>query len=222
VLEGEGEIFLDGEWKRVQAGQMYILRGEDEHRYRALPANPWKKIWINYRADYILSFMDAYGIKSGIYKCEGAKNYFEAAFEFVRFGNMRSEICKTLAECVHKIISLAAESLDDVSDGTQNLVAVRIRQEIGNSLYTKLDLSLLAEKFYMSKSNVIRVFKKNYGLTPYEYLISLKIEAAKSLLLGTQMTVREIADRLCISDEHYFSNLFFKRVGVRPVDFRKR
>ena len=48
VFEGEGEVFLDGEWKRVQAGQVYILRGEDEHGYRALATNPWKKIWINY------------------------------------------------------------------------------------------------------------------------------------------------------------------------------
>lgn len=222
VLEGEGEVFLDGEWKKVCAGDVFILFGGDEHRYRARPENPWKKIWINYRADYIESFMTAYGLKSGIYRCEGAKNYFEAVFEAVMFGNAKGDLTKTIANTVHKIISLVSDTIFDDGESAQSLIAPRIRREISNSLYTKLDLSALAEKFYMSKSNVIRVFKKNYGVTPYEYLLSIKIEAAKSLLLGTQMTVKEIADRLSISDEHYFSTLFYKRVGLRPVDFRNK
>jgi len=221
VLEGEGEIFLGGKWQRVTAGEMYIMRGGDEHKYRALPSDPWKKIWITYSAGYISSFMDAYGIETGIYHCEGAKNYFETAFDAVRLGSTGAALGNTIADCMHKIISLAAASLADYRDG-ESPAAYKIRRELGDALYKKLDLGCLADKLYMSKSNVIRVFKKSYGVTPYEYLLSLKIEAAKALLLGTQMSVKEIADRLCISDEHYFSTLFYKRVGSRPVEFRKR
>ena len=87
--------------------------------------------------------------------------------------------------------------------------------------YAVDSLDELSEKLHISKSNVIRIFKKRYGITPYEYLLSSKIDAAKVLLQSTQMTVREIADRLCVSDEHYFSTLFCNRVGMRPSDFRK-
>ena len=96
-----------------------------------------------------------------------------------------------------------------------------IREELGAALYQKLDLNLLSEKLHISKSNIIRIFKKRYGVTPYEYLIASKIEAAKALLVNTQLPIKEIADRLCIVDEHYFSTLFCNRVGVRPSHFRK-
>ena len=89
-------------------------------------------------------------------------------------------------------------------------------------MYEKINLDTVASNLHISKSNLIRVFKKNYGVTPYEYLLTLKTETAKILLRETTMSVKEIADRLCISDEHYFSSLFFARVGMRPREYRTK
>ena len=217
VLEGEGEILVDGVWHKVHAGQVYILRQGELHRYRADPSNPWKKLWINYVADYISPLLDAYGIKSGVYSSERAKMYFERALEFAEGETWSSDFSYNVADCVHRIISaVALEKNDDVS------YEYRIREAINSYVYEKLNLDELSERLHMSKSNVIRIFKKEYGTTPYEYLISLKISTAKILLKDTQMTVREIAERLCFSDEHYFSNIFFARVGVRPREYRQR
>ena len=47
VLEGEGEMLIDGKWRRVVAGDAYILPAGIRHEYRSDPHNPWKKIWIN-------------------------------------------------------------------------------------------------------------------------------------------------------------------------------
>jgi AraC-like DNA-binding protein len=130
-----------------------------------------------------------------------------------------TELCRTVADCVHKIISLAATKR--ISGSVADSDEYRIREELNAALYRKLDLDELSAKLHISKSNIIRIFKKRYGITPYEYLLSAKIDAAMALLQSTQMTVKEIADRLCISDEHYFSTLFRKRVGIRPGEFRK-
>ncbi len=218
VVSGEGEICLGGVWKRVKAGSLYILREGEAHHYRSLPRDPWKKRWINYTADYISPLLDAYGITSGIYPCHEAEKYFTEALETLQFGTPQAEAGRTVAECVHKLISLAAASQGTERDSD----AYRIRNELDASLYRKADLDQLAKTLHMSKSNLIRIFKKRYGVTPYEYLLGAKIETAKALLSSTQLPIKEIAERLCISDAHYFSTLFESRVGMRPRDFRAR
>ncbi|MBQ9116085.1 MAG: AraC family transcriptional regulator [Clostridia bacterium] len=216
VLEGEGEVLLRGKWQRVQAGDMYILRQGEEHVYRSCADSPMKKIWINYTADYMPAFMDAYGIESGIYRTEHARRYFDRIYDHAQDRVADNYVCLSVAECIHGIIhSIALEKKEN--DGTD---VYKIREALNAAIYEKLSLDQLAAQLHISKSNIIRVFKKHYGITPYEYLIGLKIDTAKLLLKNTQMTIGEIAERVQISDQHYFSSLFLSRVGVRPKDYR--
>ena len=217
VLEGKGEIMLDGKWQTVSAGQIYILRSSEEHRYRSNAKDPYKKIWVNYVADYLAPLLDAYGLTSGIYESENAKAYFDQLLELTKSATVSKNTHFSIAECVHRIIhAVATERLAEKTD------EYRIREALNASVYEKLSLEDLAAKLHISKSNVIRVFKKSYGVTPYEYLLTLKIATAKLLLRDTKMTVKEISDRLHISDEHYFSSLFLARVGMRPKDYRNK
>ncbi len=217
VVSGEGEIHLDGVWKKVTAGDCYILRSGEEHHYRADRKNPWKKLWINYHAAYLAPMLDAYELPSGIYRTPGAKRCFEEVLEAARLGLVQSEMAQLLTECVHKIIAMAFAGRHEERESD----AFRIREELGAMLHQKCNLDELAERLHLSKSNLIRIFKKQYSVTPYEYLITSKIEAAKALLSNTQLPVRAIAERLQISDEHYFSTLFSSRVGLCPRDYRK-
>lgn len=96
-----------------------------------------------------------------------------------------------------------------------------IREALAAAVYEKRNLDDIAAELHMSKSNMIRVFKREYGTTPYEFLLGEKIDAAKLLLKNTRMKVSEIADRVCVADEHYFSALFLKRTGMRPGAYRE-
>jgi AraC-like DNA-binding protein len=148
---------------------------------------------------------------------ENAKAYFDQLLELTKSPTVSKNTHFSIAECVHKIIhTVATERLAEKTD------EYRIREALNASVYDKLSLEDLAAKLHISKSNVIRVFKKSYGVTPYEYLLTLKIATAKLLLRDTKMTVKEISDRLHISDEHYFSSLFLARVGMRPKDYRNK
>ena len=217
VLEGKGEIMLDGKWQTVSAGQIYILRSGEEHCYRSNTKDPYKKIWVNYVASYLSALLDSYGLKSGIYESENAKAYFDQLLELTKSPTISKNTHFSIAECVHRIIhAVATERLAEKTD------EYLIREALNASVYDKLSLEDLAAKLHISKSNVIRVFKKSYGVTPYEYLLTLKIATAKLLLKDTKMTVKEISNRLHISDEHYFSSLFLARVGMRPKDYRNK
>ncbi|MBQ8551707.1 MAG: AraC family transcriptional regulator [Clostridia bacterium] len=218
VTSGKGEVLIDGEWMTASAGDVMILRCGEAHEYRALPDNPWQKLWINYIAGYIRPFLDSYRIKSGIYHVPDIRQYFDLAAELALNAEMSADTCYKIADCVHEIISAIAIHSEL---GTKN-DAGRIREALNASVYKKVDLTELAERLHISKSSMIRIFKKHYGMTPYEYLLSAKIESAKLLLASTEMPIREISDKLCISDEHYFSTLFLQRVGIRPREYRRK
>ena len=73
----------------------------------------------------------------------------------------------------------------------------------------------------MSKSNVIRIFKRDCGVTPYEYLLELKTATAKALIADTDLPISRIAEKLGMGDVHAFSAMFLKRAGVRPGEYRR-
>jgi len=213
VLSGEGEILLNGKWHKVEKGDTYILFQGSDHEYRANPKNPFKKIWINYRAEYLPKLAEAYGISEGIYKVDTLQ-CFEKLYEVFK-GNT-SNVEFIIADYVYQIIKAIVESKNRAET-----LAQRVKNELDSAIYKKLNLDETAKNLFSSKSNIIRVFKSEYGVTPYEYLIDKKIAFAKILLTTTQMSVKEIAEKVCILDEHYFSSVFLKRVGLRPKDYRK-
>ena len=216
VLEGEGEICLDGQWYTAKAGDFYILLQGERHKYRANSQNPWKKLWINYTAGYTPTLMASYGVKSGIYHSDGARIIFEQLIELTKSHGDKTEISFLIAEKINTIIKMAAMETARATDDGHG-----IKKYISAYVHEKFNLNELADAMHMSKSNVIRLFKKEYGVTPYEYLLELKIETAKALLKDTNLPIKKIADKLCVADEHYFSSLFMKRVGVRPGAYRK-
>lgn len=84
-----------------------------------------------------------------------------------------------------------------------------------------LDLDMLAEKFHISKQWLIAQFKKYTNSTPMKYLNTLRIQRGKSLLVNSNFTVSEIAERCGFENVHYFSNSFKKRTNVSPIQYRK-
>lgn len=216
ILEGEGEIFIDGEWHSAAAGDFYILPSGIDHVYRSSETNPWKKLWVNYYSDYMQQFLAAYGIRGGIYHSESVREYFEELISLTKSGADEAETAIRVADRLHRIVRIAALLNKNAKDDEYGM-----RRLLSTYVHKKLNLDELAEALHMSKSSLIRIFKKTYGVTPYEYLIEQRLETAKILLKDTKLTIKEIADKLVFFDEHYFSSIFLKKVGVRPGVYRK-
>ena len=73
---------------------------------------------------------------------------------------------------------------------------------------------------FISRAHLIRVFKQNKGITPYQFLLNEKIKIAKALLSTTEMSIKSISDKLCFADEHYFSHLFKQKTGLSPLKYK--
>ena len=80
------------------------------------------------------------------------------------------------------------------------------------------------EEFPYSKRHLQRLFLKDYGVSPLQYLIQQKLNAAIKYLnqsIKNDYSICEIADRCGFGDQYYFSRIFKKQFGVSPKEFRK-
>ena len=92
---------------------------------------------------------------------------------------------------------------------------------IRKHLNEAIELEKLAEISCLSKDHFIRLFKKELGTTPLQYINQTKIEKAQLLLITEELAVKEIAFQLAFDDYSYFNRLFKKTTGVTPQEYRR-
>lgn len=86
--------------------------------------------------------------------------------------------------------------------------------------HTSVDLPKIAAATGLSYVQFLRRFKACSGLSPSEYVASLRLQKAKDMLLGTDLQIKEIAYACGFENEYYFSNFFKKHTGLSPSAFR--
>jgi AraC-like DNA-binding protein len=64
--------------------------------------------------------------------------------------------------------------------------------------------------------------RRSTGTTIHNYLVRCRMDAAKTLLLSTDMTVSQVAEEVGIESEAYFCNSFKKLTGITPKEYRRR
>ena len=95
------------------------------------------------------------------------------------------------------------------------------KQFIDTNFAENLDLDVLAKKAYLSKFHFIRSFKNIYGVTPHQYLISVRIKEAKRLL-SNNITIAESCAATGFESTTSFIGLFKKITGITPDLYRRK
>ena len=83
-----------------------------------------------------------------------------------------------------------------------------------------IKLGVLSEKACMSKATFYRSFKKEYGISPLEYINSEKIKLAKTLLANPKNTLKSVAFDCGFHDVNYFVRLFKKIESITPGQYQ--
>jgi len=87
-------------------------------------------------------------------------------------------------------------------------------------LAAEASLEALAAKVGLSHSYASRVFKEMTGVSPWDYLLRLRLESAKALLSSSSLPVSEIALRCGFCDSSHLAKSFKMREGRSPKEFR--
>lgn len=122
-----------------------------------------------------------------------------------------NDMIKQLSTCITSARAMPTEIHSAVEE---------IARYIHKHYREPLNIAELAAKYHFNHSYLTRIFKKEKGISPLRLINELRIHDAKSLLLDSPMSVREISEALGFSDQHYFSRIFKDFTGKTPKEYR--
>lgn len=96
----------------------------------------------------------------------------------------------------------------------------KVLKYIHNNIYDSIDIEYLASIACVTKPYLIRLFTKNFGISPLQYVNKKKMEKAQLLLITGNLPIKELAYELGFNDHSYFIRLFKKVIGTTPMEYR--
>ena len=102
----------------------------------------------------------------------------------------------------------------------QNRYVKYTKTYINNNICEKILLEDISSELNISKEHLTRKFKEIEGITPYTYVLNLKIEKAKQLL-AKDYDISEVAFKIGFFDQSHFNKVFKKHVSTTPKAYKK-
>lgn len=97
----------------------------------------------------------------------------------------------------------------------------RIRDFVEANLDTDIRLDQLAELCGRSTEYFVRLFKATSGISPYQYVLNLRIERARALLGDETQSLADIALACGFSHQEHFTRMFRRFTGITPGRYRR-
>jgi len=115
-----------------------------------------------------------------------------------------------------------AEKPAEKSTGFQSKAKLgKVYHYIDQHLNKKITLSDLSAQVCLSNDHFSKIFNEIMGVRPMEYVTRKRIERAQMLLITTNLTISQIAEKVGISNYSYFSTLFKKYTLTTPEGYQK-
>ncbi|HHT57841.1 MAG TPA: helix-turn-helix transcriptional regulator [Herbinix luporum] len=105
----------------------------------------------------------------------------------------------------------------------KNHAVKKIINYLNENYNKKISLEQLAHNMYLSPVYISKIFKEETGESPINYLIKIRLEKAKDILLkDVNSSIKNIANQVGYEDAYHFSKLFKKYYGISPLHYRKK
>ncbi|CAM4095521.1 MULTISPECIES: AraC family transcriptional regulator [Flavobacterium] len=127
----------------------------------------------------------------------------------------------TLQELLIRIIQTqTAKAINDGEYSDPKNPITQVVEFIRSNLKENISLKNLSEKACMSTTSFYRLFKRELGMSPIEFVISEKIRCAKQLLKNPTIQINEVCYLSGFEDSNYFIRLFKKHEGITPKQYQ--
>ena len=226
VANGKTHFWFDGKEEIVSAGHMVLYKPEEIQKYvYYLEDNP-EVFWIHFTGSDVKNILAYHGISldEHVFYC-GVLPDYKALFrkiiqelQLYRYGYE-----DYIASLFNDILLLVDRQQHEQKKATGNVQEQieRAAAYFNENYNTKISIDDYAESLHISTNWFIHNFKQYAGMSPAQYILSLRMVNAQSLLERTTYNIKEISEIVGYENPLYFSRVFKKEIGKSPAQYRK-
>lgn len=220
IVSGKGYLKVDGKLHTLHANDVYLLEPGSSHEYYADKDEPFKKYWINFKSDVFFHILHEYDLNQiYVFHDTDISEEMTKIFALEKVSLYNDQIYKQASKYLFTIFMKLAEKNHIKAEGS--VIAQQILAELDKAIDSSVSIDEICKTLFISRSKLIREFKKHYDITPHAYLVNRKIAFSKMLLQNSAHSIKSISNHLGFADEHYFSNIFKQKTGMTPSEYRK-
>ena len=210
----------------VTAGTMVLFRPKEFQKYEYYGKDKTEVFWIHFTGSDVTNILRKNGISDDMRMFYvGTSLEYERIFKKIILELQRSQY--DYEECINlllreMLIMIHRDTVREHRFKNEYLDAeMELAVQYFNERYnTEINIEAYARSKGMSVSWFIRNFKKYTGTTPMQFIVSIRMNNAQSLLERTECSVNEIARIVGYDNPLYFSRLFHKTKGISPSQYR--
>lgn len=226
IVGGKGQFLIQDQLYPVNANNLVIISPNVTHTEVSLNAQPLEYIVLGIEGIELATSENSSGqfnILDHYESVEISGCLRNILREMEQKNTGYEDICQAYMEILiirlmrNTALSVPAEP--QVTTGNKQCAAVR--RYIDLHFKETLSLDQLAEEAHMNKYYLSHAFKREYGVSPINYMISKRLDESKYLLSETDLSMSQIAQLLGFSSLSYFSQVFHRTQSVTPMEFRQ-
>lgn len=201
VASGKAHFWFNGIEEIVDSGHMVLYKPKEVQKYVYYVEDHPEVFWIHFTGYDVKNILEYHGISLNQHVFySGTLPEYKMSFR---------KIIRELQQCEYGYEDYIASSFN-------NILLLVSRQQQNGENYTVT----IPEEIEMAVS----YFNENYNtkISVAQYLLSLRMVNAQSLLENTDYSVGEIAEIVGYDNQLYFSRVFKKEYGISPAQYRKR
>lgn len=227
IASGKGYFYFDGVEHIVSAGNMVVYRPKEEQRYCYYGVDQTEVYWVHFTGGNVKNILRKYGIMDDIRVIHTGtsleyKHIFEQMIQEIKL--CKEDYEELLVHHLQHLLILIHRALTNKPREKTMFLMTSMNnavQYFHENYNQQICIEDYAATQNMSVSWFIRNFKEYTDATPTQYLLSLRISNAQTLLETTNYNVTEISEIVGYDNPLYFSRLFKKQIGMSPSDYRK-
>ena len=226
IVGGRGQFLIQDQLYPVNPNNLVIINPNVTHTEVSLNAQPMEYIVLGIEGIELAASEQSNGqfnILDHFESVEVSGCLRNILREMEQKNTGYEDICQAYMEILiirlMRNTALAVPSEPQVIFGNRQCAAVK--RYIDLHFKETLTLDQLAEDAHMNKYYLSHAFKREYGISPINYMITRRIEESKYLLAETDLSMSQIAQLLGFSSLSYFSQVFRRTQSVTPMEFRQ-
>lgn len=221
ISEGFGQLEYNGKSFNIGKNQLFVMFQGYNISYVVNKNIPWTVRWINFFGEQAEYLINQLGVTPenpilSVPNMNEIENLMNVIIE-----KADSKLLSDKIDCYslfYHLFSILCKESSIIYK--ENYVEKAIYFMSYNYEYD-ISISDVIKYVNINRCYFSQLFKVKYGVSPMRWLIDLRIKKAKEMLILTDMSVKEIACKVGIFDQLYFSRFFKKECGITPSAYRE-